>query len=171
MEASHSRKALGDHGTAERRLRARCPPVSGGRAERRPSAGGNSCSGDRPCPRPPTCGSPTPAPTSAPPPRFAPRPARLAPPGGAVLARPSGREPSAQPGGLRGGGGLGAGEVWATVGSAAVRSQVEAGGPGGGRTGLRTPPGPLPLCRVLSPGKGLLSGMGASPTAPAGACT
>lgn len=90
---------------------------------------------------------------------------------GAVLARPSGREPSAQPGGLRGGGGLGAGEVWATVGSAAIRSQVEAGGPGGGRTGLRTPPGPLPLCRVLSPGKGLLSGMGASPTAPAGACT
>ena len=118
-------------------------------AVRWPSAGGYRGGGCQLGLNPPTCGSPTLAPTSAPPrPRPGPapapprpRPMRLAPPPGRIW-RDSGREPGAARSGLRGGGGLGAGEVWATSGGgAALPSQAEARRTRGRRTPLRTPSG------------------------------
>lgn len=96
---------------------------------------------------------------------------RLAPPRGRFW-RDGGPEPSAAKGGLRGGGGLGAGEVWAiSGGGAALPSQAEARRTRGQADTLTDALGPLPPFRILFPGKGLLCGKGASPAAPVRACT
>lgn len=175
VEASHSQKTLNDHGRAGRRRAAGALSsglgvrVAGRReAVQWPSAGGNRGCGCQLGLNPPTCGSPTLAPNSAPP-RL--RPMRLAPPRGRFWLD-GGPEPSAAKGGLRGGGGLGAGEVWATSGGgAALPSQAEARRTRGQADTLTDALGPLPPFRILFPGKGLLCGKGASPVAPVRACT
>ncbi|XDB61788.1 hypothetical protein R6Z07M_014609 [Ovis aries] len=78
---------------------------------------------------------------------------RLAPPRGRFW-RDGGPEPSAARSGLRGGGGLGAGEVWATSGcGAALPSQAEARRTRGQVDTLTDALGPLPPFRILFPGK------------------
>ncbi|XP_043344933.1 small glutamine-rich tetratricopeptide repeat-containing protein beta isoform X3 [Cervus elaphus] len=77
---------------------------------------------------------------------------RLAPPQGRFW-RDHGWEPGAARSGLRGGGGLGAGEVWATFGGgAALRSQAEARRTRGQADTLTDALGPLPPFRILFPG-------------------
>lgn len=135
VEASHSPKALGDHGSAERRRRARCPPAwawerrgagqpRGGLAEEAAAAAeavaaeAVAAAAD-PAGTLPRAAAPSWRPLQ---PRPAPRPACQHRPGGGSGETQQLPAKHAA-GGLRGGGGLGAGEVWATAGSAALGSR------------------------------------------------